>query len=209
MPRIKLGAVDRLVDPKMVLPAPEPRGSWGGRREGAGRPRTPGGRKTVAHRAREAHDPSHPVHITLAVRSGVGSLRRRAPAEAIETAIRSASHDGGAAATRRRGFRVVYHAIQADRLHLIVEASSQDALGRGMGGLASRLARRVNRALGREGKLFEQRYLARPLTTPADVRRALVDPPRPSDEPSPVVEPQTALLRAAWRRLGLLRRSAP
>jgi putative transposase len=158
---------------QLALPMPKPRGSWGGRREGAGRPETRGGRKTVAHRARPFHEANQPVHVTLRVRRGVGHLRRRAMAKTIGEAIRSASQDGGAAAERRRTFRVVHFSIQPDHLHLIVEATSKRALGRGMGGLASRLARRLNQRTRRKGRLFKERYHARPLATPLEVRRAV------------------------------------
>jgi hypothetical protein len=43
-----------------------------------------------------------------------------------------------------------------------------------MQGLASRLARAVNRALGRTGKLWADRYHARALSTPRELRNALV-----------------------------------
>jgi hypothetical protein len=41
-------------------------------------------------------------------------------------------------------------------------------------GLAIRVARAVNRALGRRGRVFADRYHARALTTPRAVRHALV-----------------------------------
>jgi hypothetical protein len=61
----------------------------------------------------------------------------------------------------------------ANHLHLIVEANGAAALSRGVQGLAIRIARRVNSALKRRGKLFGQRYHARTLTMPRDVRNTL------------------------------------
>jgi len=43
----------------------------------------------------------------------------------------------------------------------------------GCTGLTIRLARRLNALLGRRGKLFAQRYHARPLRTPTEVRNAI------------------------------------
>jgi REP element-mobilizing transposase RayT len=77
---------------------------------------------------------------------------------AIGQAIRSASLSDGAAAVRRRTFRVIHFSIQPDHLHLVVEATSKQALTRGMQGLASRLARRINRTLRRRGCVFRERY---------------------------------------------------
>jgi hypothetical protein len=158
---------------QLTLPMPKARGSWGGRRAGAGRPPSKDGRRTVAHRARPFHEHAHPVHVTLKLRMGIAPLRRKPLAAVVGAAIRGASTDPGAAAKRRRTFRVVHFSIQPDHLHLICEASSKRALGRGLQGLASRLARGLNRKLRRRGRLFKERYHARALTTPLEVRRAI------------------------------------
>jgi hypothetical protein len=59
-------------------------------------------------------------------------------------------------------------------VHLLVEADHKVALSRGASGLAIRLARRVNGVLGRRGRVWGDRYHARPLATPREVRHALV-----------------------------------
>ncbi len=74
----------------------------------------------------------------------------------------------------RDDFRVVRHSVQRDHLHLIVEADDKKALSRGMRGLAIRCALAVNRALGRRGALWGDRYHASALRTPRMVRNALV-----------------------------------
>ena len=71
-------------------------------------------------------------------------------------------------------FRVCTFSVQADHLHLIVEAASQPALVEGMRGLAIRLARQVNRVLGRRGSLFADRWHGHELKSPREVRHALV-----------------------------------
>jgi hypothetical protein len=53
-------------------------------------------------------------------------------------------------------------------------ARNRATLFRGLQGLAIRLAKAVNRALGRTGKVWGDRYHARALTTPREVRNALV-----------------------------------
>jgi REP element-mobilizing transposase RayT len=77
------------------------------------------------------------------------------------------------AAARRTDFRVVHFSIQGNHLHLIVEASGTPALSSGMRGLGIRLARRLNRMMGRSGPVFEDRYHAHVLRTPAEARNAL------------------------------------
>ncbi len=61
----------------------------------------------------------------------------------------------------------------SNHIHLLTEADDNDALARGMQGLEVRIARRLNSALKRRGKLFTQRYHARYLRTPREVRNAV------------------------------------
>lgn len=78
-----------------------------------------------------------------------------------------------AAARERFGFRLVHFSVQRDHLHLIAEGKDGRALARGMQGLCVRLARAVNRQLARKGRVFTERYHARPLKTPRACRLAL------------------------------------
>jgi hypothetical protein len=67
----------------------------------------------------------------------------------------------------------VEFSVQADHIHLVVEADGKEALTRGLQGLIIRIARAINRALERKGKVFADRYHARILKTPAEVRNAV------------------------------------
>jgi REP element-mobilizing transposase RayT len=78
------------------------------------------------------------------------------------------------ATSRRRDFQVVHYSIQADHLHLIVEADDEKALASAMTSLAVRIAKRLNRLLGRrQGKVWDHRYHRRDLVTPSEVKHAL------------------------------------
>ena len=138
--------------------------TWGGARAGAGRKPT-GERAGVTHARRPALDARHPVLVTLKVRRDAPNLRTQAPMGAIRRAF--------SAACGRLGVRLVHFSVQSNHLHLIVEAGGKRALSRGMQGLAIRVARRVNGAIGRAGSLFADRYHARALATPREVRHAL------------------------------------
>ena len=106
-----------------------------------------------------------PSHVTLRVRSGVPSLRNRRFVRAFEASLR---------ATCERGeFRVCHYSVQRDHVHLVVEATGKEALGRGMKAVGSRLARAVQRVYGRRGRVLYGRYHLRVLKTPREVRRAL------------------------------------
>jgi putative transposase len=147
---------------QLALPMRERHG-WGGRRAGAGR--KPSGRAGVPHRARPEHRRPNPVHATLRARREVGSLRAPRVVAQLREALARAS---------RGDFRVVHYSVQADHVHLLVEGDERQALSHGLWGLAVRLARGVNRATGRRGPVWADRYHARALRTPQEVRNALV-----------------------------------
>ena len=77
------------------------------------------------------------------------------------------------AGKQRFGARVVHYSVQRDHLHLIVEASDRRALSRAMRGLGVRVARAVNGVLECAGRVIDDRYHARALGTPREVRNAL------------------------------------
>ena len=106
-----------------------------------------------------------PVHVTLRLRSGLPSLRRRPLVREFQRSLAQASERGE--------FRVAHYSLQGDHAHLIVEAQGKHALARGMKSVAARLARAVNRVSRRSGPVLDGRYHHRLLRTPLEVRRAL------------------------------------
>ena len=160
------------------------KGTWGGRRVGAGR--KPSANPKVPHRARGAHDARWPVLVTFKRADGVPSLRgqRRVVRECIgETAI--------------EGFHVVLFAVAAARVDFVVEADDAASLRRGLRSLTIRIARRINAALGHHGHVWGERCGTRALSTSRDVADAVLEVLGASREP--VQAPRTALLRKLER----------
>jgi REP element-mobilizing transposase RayT len=93
-------------------------------------------------------------------------LRRSALASVVFSAFDKAK--------ARHGARLVHFTVQTNHIHLIAEVDRHGALARAVQGLAIRLARRLNRRIGRRGTVFADRYYARALRTPLEVRRALI-----------------------------------
>ena len=134
----------------------------------------------------------------------------------------------------RDDFRIVHFAIQSNHVHLIAEASDRRGLTQGLRGLGVRLARRLNAHWKRRGRVLSDRYHARSLRSPREVRAALVYvlanarhhgasyagydgytsgawfdgwrayPPAELAR-APVRAATTWLLRIGWRRHGLVR----
>ena len=73
----------------------------------------------------------------------------------------------------REGFRVVHFSVQGNHVHLIIEATGEVRLSRGLQGLAVWMARRLNAVMRRKGKVFADRYHVHQLRSVAEVRNAV------------------------------------
>jgi len=204
---------------------------WGGRREGAVRPRGP--RARDPHRRREPLAARFHCHVTLRIRRGIPSLCKASLVREWKQSLR--------AACERGRFRVVHFSLQRDHAHLLVEAATARDLACGMKSIGARLARAVNRVFRRHGPVLADRYHLRVLRTPREVRNALAyvllnvgkhwreqhgsPPPVRLDDASSgcwfdgwrgvaasrepprdrtVAQPRTWLLAIGWRRHGLV-----
>jgi putative transposase len=76
-------------------------------------------------------------------------------------------------ASRRDSFQVVEFSVQRDHMHLVVEADDKASLSSGMNGLSVRCAKAVNRAGGREGSVWADRYHSEPKHNAGMVRVVL------------------------------------
>src|SRR5215470_1828829 len=196
--------------------------TWGGRRKRKCRRRAAGQRelRKVPHRKRPALSPRHPVHVTLRVLPHVWNLRSRHCFGPISLCF-SRGRD-------RFGFRLIHFSVQGNHIHLIVEAEDAECLARGMQGLGVRIAKALNRVMGRKGTVFADHYHARILRSPTqvanaiayvllnflhqfpaeaaryseDVRDRFSSAWRESGVDPPVVPARTWLLRVGWRRAG-------
>jgi len=190
--------------------------TWGGKRAGAGRKRR-GARAGVAHRSRGAWTRAMPLHVTLRMAPHVYNLRSRRSFRVIAAALRL----GG----DRFDVRVIEFSVQGNHIHLLVEAPTCRALARAIQGLSIRVAKGLNRMMGRTGRVFDDRYHARVLRTPTEVRHArhyvlsnarkhaaergetfppgYVDPYSSAGAPELALPPpQTWLVRTGWKRAG-------
>jgi hypothetical protein len=136
---------------------------WGGRRAGAGR--KPGPEPRVPHRPRQGVAARFPAHVTVKLLPGLPSLRSLQLVRALERSF---------IAVRERGeFRLVHYSLQDTHAHLLVEATDAAALARGMMAVGARIARALNRTSCRRGPVLAERFHARVLRTPREVRNAL------------------------------------
>ncbi|CAN5154471.1 hypothetical protein BH09MYX1_BH09MYX1_30210 [soil metagenome] len=134
----------------------------GGKREGAGRPRSS---KAMPHVARERFPPKTPLHVTLRMARHVWNLRSQRGFGCVEHAL---AHEAA-----RGQLRIVHFSVQGNHIHLIVEADDTSLLSRRMQGFGIRLARALNVMMKRRGKVIAERYHVREISGPRQMHRAL------------------------------------
>ena len=136
----------------------------GGRRRGAGRP--PNGKTAmVSHLKRPAFEKITPAHVTLRIANDIPSLRSSRRFQLIRECF--------AKAQRRPGMRLIEFSVLSNHLHLIVEADDSRELSRGMQGLCVRLARALNEALRRSGRVFADHFHSQLLKSPTRLVNAI------------------------------------
>jgi REP element-mobilizing transposase RayT len=136
----------------------------GGARPGAGR--KPRGKVAGPSHAKRPSTPARfPLLVTQRLEAGLPSLRQAAELEVIRDAISETAE--------RDGLRIVHFSVQSNHLHYICEARDAEGLTSGMRSLAVKLARRLNGLWKRTGSVFAERFHARALTTPTEVRHAI------------------------------------
>jgi REP element-mobilizing transposase RayT len=111
-------------------------------------------------------DRRHPLHVTLRMKAHVWQLRSRRCFSIIERAFYRA--------LGRDGIRLCHYSIQHNHVHIVVEAESSVALARALQALTIRVAKGLNKLMDRKGAVFADRYHARALRTPTEVRNVLV-----------------------------------
>jgi putative transposase len=107
----------------------------------------------------------NPLHITMRMREDVPDLRRRDRWAAIVRVMRSFRG--------RFDLRIVHYSVLGNHLHIIAESEGRAELVAGMQSLTTRLAKAINNACERKGRVLAGRYHVRELTTPREVWLAL------------------------------------
>ena len=138
--------------------------TWGGRRKGAGRKPAPR-RRSVPHRRRPVHDPHCPVHVTL---------RAARPCPPSGTDGSSSPHETRSRPRARRASVCFSSRFRRTIYTWWCKRMSRRASSGACAASRSAVAKAVNRVLARHGRVWGDRYHARLLRTPREVRNALV-----------------------------------
>jgi REP element-mobilizing transposase RayT len=134
--------------------------SWGGRRKGAGRRPNMPGKPMQSHLARPKFAQRFPQHVTIRMLPSVWNLRSKRCFSILQRAMWKGS-------SKEYGFKLVHFAVMGNHIHMLVEANGKEALSRGMQGLNIRIAKTLNRVMGRHGQVLSDHYNAKILKTPS------------------------------------------
>ena len=138
-----------------------------GRRHRSGRPRNES--TGVPHTQRTGFVATDPLHVTLKIREGLPSMRKRRAYRAVLRAFAG----GKLGVEGVGGFRLTQFSVLGNHMHLMIEADSRQHLTSGMTGLETRIARALNKVWGRKGRVFQERYHKVVLSNPNQVRNTL------------------------------------
>lgn len=130
------------------------KGSWGGRRSGAGRNRLKS--SGVSHRIREKVNPRTPTHINFKYRI---TIKNKDFLRILKRAILN---------SRRKGLRIIHYSVQWNHVHFIIEADSNEKLTSGMRSLTVTITRGINK-----GKIQLERYHLHVLRTLRETKNAI------------------------------------
>ena len=150
----------RQVQLGLALPVVVVKHGWGGARKGAGRKKLS---EHQSHGRREFFPKRMPVHVTMKMAKDVRGLRGRRMYQVVEAALW--------AAARNEDGLLCDFSVQNDHLHLVMDAANSRAMRSAVSGLAIRVAKAINGLCGRKGRVFDDRYHARVLCTPTEVRQ--------------------------------------
>ena len=134
-------------------------GKHGGRRPSSGRNRIHS--KGVSHRPRELITSRTPVHINFKVSTYIQS---KAALEILTYAINKA---------QTHNLNIIYYALQSNHIHLIAEATNNQALTKGMRSLTISFVKRIQKLKGIHESIQVERYHLHVLKCPKEVEYAV------------------------------------
>lgn len=129
--------------------------SYGGARQGAGRPRNK--KSFVRHSRREKVKSTWPMHVTMKLSAGQPSLRTKKSFNEFKKAV---------IAAKDFGLRVLEFAVLGNHIHLLVEADGNAQLTSGMRSLTIRLVKNLK-------VKFCERYHLEVLKSPTRVQHTI------------------------------------
>lgn len=130
--------------------------------KGAGRPSIHD--RGIRHIARDEIKRLTVLHLTVKIDKTKAGLKNKEALKLLHKSILKA---------RKQGLAIIHYTLERDHVHLMVEASNNAILGKGMQAFGITLSKGVNKIKSLKGRVFKTRYHFRKLKTSAEIRNAL------------------------------------
>lgn len=131
-------------------------------RKGAGRPAKVD--IGIRHIRRERINKPSALHLTIKVRENKADIQNKRILKALHHAIKRA---------RLQRLRVVHYTLEYNHAHLVVEASDNKVLHKGMQAFGISIAKAINKMKQVKGTVYKHRYHLRKLKTKREVKNAI------------------------------------
>lgn len=115
--------------------------------KGAGRPAK--NDKGIRHTARERISKLTALHLTIKVRENKADIKNKRLLRALHHAIMRA---------RLKGLRIIHYTLEFNHVHLLVEASNNEVLHKGMQALGISFSKAINKVKSLKGTVYKHRY---------------------------------------------------
>ena len=130
--------------------------------KGAGRP--PIHDAGIRHTERPVITRPSSLHLTVKIKSIKADLKNKSILKILKRAILNA---------RKQKLKIVHFSLEYDHLHLLVEASNNIELSKGMQSFGVTIAKAINRRCKLKGGVYKHRYDFRKITSSSELKKVL------------------------------------
>ena len=127
--------------------------------KGAGRPVIHD--RGIRHIARDQIKRITPLHLTIKIEAKKAGIKNKNILKILHHSIKKA---------RLLGLRILHYTLEYDHVHFLVEADSNEVLGRGMQSFGISFSKGINKINQTNGRVFKTRYHFRKLKTPTEIK---------------------------------------
>lgn len=120
--------------------------------------------KGIRHISRPRIKKPTPLHLTIKVRSNKADIQNKIVLKTLHRAIIRG---------RLKGLKVLHYTLEYNHVHLLVEASNNQVLHKGMQALGITFAKGINKFKRNKGGVYKHRYHFRQISSLRDFRNVL------------------------------------
>lgn len=120
--------------------------------------------KGIRHTERETIKKLSSLHLTIKIERNKAGLKNKTVLALLHKAIMKA---------RKIGLGIIHYTLEYDHVHLLVEASDNEILGKGMQSFGICFSKGINKYKTQKGQVYKTRYHLRVLKTFREIKNVL------------------------------------